>query len=410
MVALGALATLPHVRFDFDPLALKDPASPAVQILQDLFDAGDALPYAAEVVAPDRATAAVLSGRLEALPEVASVVWLDSFVPGAVDEKLAVIEPASLFMAPVLFAVPGPPQVDPPADRAALEDLEEALDRLAASGHPAAPSAAWLGAAIGTGLERAAGDPDAMAALAKRLFGTLPPFLAQLQASLQPDADAGDPEALPQEVLARYRVADRRLRLSIVPAGDMSDPAALSRFVEAVEAVAPMVTGNPVQIVRAGEIVARAMAQAVVGEAVLIAAFLLFALRSVTRTLLVLAPVCLAGLLTVAGGVVFDMPFNFANAIVLPLLIGLGVDSGIHWIMRLGEGAAGANLARTTTPRAVLISALTTIASFGSLALSDHRCTASMGVLLTLSVCLMLVCVQIILPALLTLLRRQAEA
>ena len=57
-------------------------------------------------------------------------------------------------------------------------------------------------------------------------------------------------------------------------------------------------------------------------------------LRSIRDTLLVFYPLLVAGLFTVAAAVAFDLPFNFANVIVLPLLMGLGVASGIHLVMR----------------------------------------------------------------------------
>ena len=74
--------------------------------------------------------------------------------------------------------------------------------------------------------------------------------------------------------------------------------------------------------------------------------------------------------------VVADMPFNFANIIVLPLILGIGVDSGIHLVHRHRRGLAeDGNLLHTSTASAVLFSALTTGASFATLAVSNHRCS-----------------------------------
>ena len=128
---------------------------------------------------------------------------------------------------------------------------------------------------------------------------------------------------------------------------------------------------------------------------------MVFLILSSTRdTAMVLIPLVLAALYTVAATVILSMPFNFANVIVLPLLIGLGVASGIHLVSRArAENSATAAFA-STTPRAVMFSALTTIASFGSLAISGHRGTASMGELLTLSIGITLGCTLMVLPAL----------
>ena len=60
-----------------------------------------------------------------------------------------------------------------------------------------------------------------------------------------------------------------------------------------------------------------------------------------------------------------------------------------------------------STPRAVLLSALTTIGSFASLAISAHQGTASMGVLLTVSISLTLIVTLLSLPALVEWLARK---
>ena len=116
-----------------------------------------------------------------------------------------------------------------------------------------------------------------------------------------------------------------------------------------------------------------------------------------------------SALLAVAAARLAGLDFNLANIIVLPLLLGLGVDSGIHLVMRArGEthdavGDDGKALLHTSTPRAVLFSALTTVGSFGALATSGHRGTASMGLFLTLAIGMTLICMLVVLPAMMAL-------
>ena len=136
---------------------------------------------------------------------------------------------------------------------------------------------------------------------------------------------------------------------------------------------------------------------------------LLVGLRGVIDALLVRAPLVLAALWAVASAVALGLPFNFANIIVLPLLLSLGVASGIHLVMRARSEAAGAKLTDTSTPRAVVFSALTTIGSFGTLALSAHRGTASMGALLTIAIFFTLLCTLIVLPALMAMVGRHRQ-
>jgi len=110
-------------------------------------------------------------------------------------------------------------------------------------------------------------------------------------------------------------------------------------------------------------------------------------------------PLLLAGLLTLATTAVFDFPLNYANIIALPLLLGIGVSFDIYFVMRWRAGSS--DLLRSSTARAILFSALTTGTAFGSLALSNHPGTASMGALLTISLGYTLLCTFIVLPALL---------
>ena len=135
---------------------------------------------------------------------------------------------------------------------------------------------------------------------------------------------------------------------------------------------------------------------------ILVAAIIWFVLRDLKDTLLVLVPIALATILTAALTVAIGMPFNYANIIALPLLVGMGVDNGIHVVHRMRHEDV-ARLFDTSTMRAVLASALTTVASFGNLAFSSHRGTASMGILLALGLVMSMAVTLIVLPAWLAL-------
>jgi predicted RND superfamily exporter protein len=125
-------------------------------------------------------------------------------------------------------------------------------------------------------------------------------------------------------------------------------------------------------------------------------------LRSVKEVVIVLSPLVLAGLITAAASVVLSIPFNFANIIALPLLLGIGVDSALQILHRYKTALpADGNLLQTSTARAVLFSALTTSVSFGNLASSSHAGTASMGIMLTIGIVSTLICTLLILPAML---------
>jgi predicted RND superfamily exporter protein len=148
------------------------------------------------------------------------------------------------------------------------------------------------------------------------------------------------------------------------------------------------------------------MQQALLSAVVVIAVCLMLLWRRVGDTALVLVPLGLAATLTVAAAVLLDIPFNFADVIVLPLLLGLGVDSGIHLVVRARAGwHRGENVLATSTARAVAYSALTTIASFGTLGFATHLGLAALGRLLVLGVGFTILCNLLVLPSLIALRR-----
>ena len=132
-----------------------------------------------------------------------------------------------------------------------------------------------------------------------------------------------------------------------------------------------------------------------------------FVLTGVLDALLVAAPLVLAMLLTVTTSVLCDIPLNFANIIALPLLIGLNNAYGAYLVIRRGHASDIHHLLDTSTPRAVLFSGLTAVASFGTLAASKHPGMAGMGVLIALSLGYALLCALVVLPALMAALERR---
>ncbi|TDG27246.1 hopanoid biosynthesis-associated RND transporter HpnN, partial [Paracraurococcus ruber] len=110
LLGLAAAATLPWLRFDTNPLNLRDPQTEAVSTFRDLMRDPDTTPNTIEALAPDLPAAQDLARRLAALPEVAGTTTLASFVPAGQDAKLALIEDArDLLGATLEPPVPAPP-------------------------------------------------------------------------------------------------------------------------------------------------------------------------------------------------------------------------------------------------------------------------------------------------------------
>src|SRR5207245_11587970 len=167
------------------------------------------------------------------------------------------------------------------------------------------------------------------------------------------------------------------------PKGDPTDNATLRQFARAVQAVAPNATGGPIAILESGRTVVRAFFEAGFWALGSIVILLWIVLRRFGDVLLTIIPLLMAGVVTMELMVLLGMKLNFANIIALPFLLGVGVAFKIYYIMAWRAGQT--DLLQSSLTRAVMFSALTTATAFGSLWLSSHPGTSSMGKLLALS-------------------------
>jgi len=140
----------------------------------------------------------------------------------------------------------------------------------------------------------------------------------------------------------------------------------------------------------------------------LIVILLLLYFKNLLTALMVLTPIALTTLFTFALLVIFDGSLNMANILVVPLIFGLGVDTGIHVVHRYHQLHSINDLMHSSTSRAVTISGLTTVATFFSLSFSAHKGTASIGILLSLAISLLLITTFLVLPALLKTFTKKA--
>ena len=393
LAGVAALPALPAVSFDFNPLHLKDPESESMRTFADLAADPETSPHVIDVLAPSLEEAEALAGRLAALDEVADALTLSSFVPRAQDEKLELIESLAFYLGPALAPPGGTSSSTPEERRTAFAEL-----RALVADTPG-PGAARLAAALA---ELGQDPADAtLADLEARLTGTLPGLLERLREAL--DAHRVARQDLPAEVREQWVNARGEARILVRPATPIVDNPGLRQFAQAVLAVAPHATGTPIVVMQGGEEVVQAFRQASALALAFITVLLALVLRNLRDLVFVLAPLGLAVLFTAASAVLLDLQLNFANVIVLPLLLGLGVSGALHVVMRWREEGESGDLAATSTPRAVLFSALTTVASFGSLAISAHPGLASMGLLLSVAIFWSLVCSLLVLPSILAL-------
>ncbi len=406
-VGLLALTTFPFVRFDIDPINLKSPNTESVQVYRDMTKDSSVSPYSISIVAPSLEHADALARQLDKLPEVASTVTLSSFLPADQETKLPLVARTAGMLMPILERQERRKAPSDQQRRKAMEETRTTLAALAASPKAGAASApaARLAELLARYRDGPGRDLAAYGRLETALIGSLSAKLDSLKELMQPAVvTLAD---LPSNVRARYVASDGRARVQVFPAETLNHVKALRRFVDAVRAIAPNATNSPVELYEGGRMVVGAFVEAGLIALAAISLLLILVLRSLRDSLLVLLPLTLAAALTVALVVITGHQFNFANIIALPLLFSLGVAFGVYFVLRHRETPSLVDLMHTSTPRAILFSALVTMVAFSTLMLSSHRGTASMGFLLGSSLALAVICTLVVLPALLAWVERR---
>lgn len=391
LLAVASLVLVPQLRFDFNPFNLRNQQAESVATANDLMADTRSTPFTINVLTESPQAAAALAAELRALEEVSRVLSVNSFVPENQEAKLALLDDTAFLLGPSLApdAAADPPGVE--ALRAAFAELDAMLE---ATSPPVGSSPAALSTVLERVLEA---DDDTVRQAATALAEGLPDRLEDLRQALE--AGPVSLETLPEEFRRRWVSADGRARLEVFPAGDVRDNETLVAFAEAVREVAPEATGPAITLQESGKTVVTAFREAGLYALAAIAILLLSILRRVRDTLLVMAPLVLAGLYTLAICVLTGLAINFANIIALPLLLGIGVAYNIYFVMNWRAGVCCP--LQSSTARAIVFSALTTASAFGSLALSTHPGTATMGLLLTLAIACTLLTTLFLLPAML---------
>lgn len=417
VLTVGALFLLPEAHFERNPLLVRDPSAESVQAFEELLSQSHTSPWSLNAVRPDLASAEKLAADLSRLATVASAYTVQSYVPEDQGEKLEIIEDVAVFLAPPPSKGGEPRPPTPEEVMQALRGFQHELGLLiregrTGSGDPVPAGAPRALDSLDRFLDQLEEKPPAereadLHILEQSLLATLSRQLDFLSRAVAVDPVTLD--GLPDGLVNRMISESGEVRVQIFPREDLTEPAALERFVQSVRSVAPKATGSAISIYAAAQEVVRSLKQAFAAAILAICLLLLVIWRTLGDTLMVLAPLALAGLLTAAAAVLLGVPFNFADVIVLPLLLGIGVDTSIHLVHRARTAPPGnGSLLQTSTANAVVFSAATTIASFGSLGFATHRGMASLGQLLTLGVALTLLCNLVVLPALLELRARRA--
>ena len=416
MATVAALLVGWRVDFDYNLLNLQSRSLQSVEIEKRLLKADAQTTIFAAVVCDSFEQARKLQELLEkktnTVNSVASIVPL---IPEHQEEKATIIRAIQGELGDVHIAATPVSSLDPEPVIHALRSLRLQTRKLVldAAERNDAISLKALGA-LTNSLTRASVKLSAedATALGARLAKYQQRFYGDLQAQLQMMVDqvVDRPMTLndvPREV-RRMLIgkSGKKFLLRVFPSENIWDREPLERFVRDVRSIAPQATGTPLGIYEFVDILQRGYIKAAFWAFLVIAVLIFANFRGLMATALTLLPLIVGMIWMVGAMALFRIPFNPANIMVLPLLVGIGVAYGIYVVQRYREDGE-ASFYSKSTGRAVVLSSLTTIVGFGSLMIGKHRGIFTLGLVMTIGVTACLVAALALLPALLEIARRK---
>jgi uncharacterized protein len=417
-LCLVSLWKASRVPFDYNLLHMQSKNLPAVEFEKKLIDsAGQSVLYCG-IIAQSLTEALELESRITNLPAVASVDSMARYLSEEQTRKLELVGEIKKELAPVRFAELDVHPVNVPELSQTLWFLEGytglAIGELQPAGNESPNEAnkellenfKSLRQAIAQLRKRMLDDPPRasgkLAAFQQALFSDIRQTFDALKN--QDNRERLRAEDLPPALRHRFVSKSGQLYLlQVYPKQDVWQREKQEEFVRQLRTIDPKVTGTPVQLYEYTTLLKNSYVQAAWYSLAAIAFLVFVHFRSLTCVVLALLPVGIGTVWMVGFMGWANVSFNPANIMTLPLVIGIGVTSGIHILNRYAEERMPSILAKSTG-KAVFISALTTIVGFGSLMLAKHQGIASLGCVMAVGTTTCMVAALTFLPAVLNLL------
>lgn len=413
-IVISALSAtqLPKIHFDYNLLNMQSKDLAAVTFIRKLIEGASRSVLYAAVVANSPEDAIALQAKLTNLSTVAEVDSMAVFLTADQSEKLKLISEIKKTVAPIHF-----PELDPdPIDIAQLnQTLTYTAGYLGWAGNEADQQGGKDVAQELRALKQAiidfrhrlstghvARDATKLTAFQVALFKEIHQTFDAFEN--QDDTAPLTVDDLPPDLKNRFIGASGKHLIQVYPKENVWQRGPQERFVQELRTVAPDVTGTPVQLYEYTTLLKESYQNAAwyaLGAIVLLVWIRFATLSSI---ILALLPVGIGTLWMIGVMGLLNIPFNPANIMTLPLVIGIGVTNGIHILNRYAEERNPSVLAKSTG-KAVLVSGLTTIAGFGSLIPAMHQGIASLGIVMSVGVATCMIAALTFLPALLSFLR-----
>jgi uncharacterized protein len=402
------------VYFDYNLLNMQSKGLPAVIFEHKLVDSAEKSVLFAAVIADNEQEARALDASISKLPSVGSTDTMSKFIGSDQGARLQIIGQIKRDVASIRF-----PPVD--MDKVNIDALSLTLWSLHG----------YLGLAVSMvedendekladqlrAMRRSieefrhamlTGDPkhvsQRLANYQQALFRDIAGTFRALRT--QDNSSPLRAEDLPPALRNRFIGKTGKHLIQVYPKGNVWERKVQEDFVRELRQVDPDVTGTPVQLLEYTTLLKDSYVEAAYYALAAIAILVFFHFRNVACVILALLPVVIGTTWMVGVMGWQNIPFNPANIMTLPLVIGIGVTNGIHILNRFAEEQNPSILAKSTG-KAVLVSALTTIAGFGSLIPAKHQGIASLGAVMSVGVATCMIAGLTFLPAVLTLLIRK---
>jgi len=421
LVSAWAAVRLNRVYFDYNLLNLQSRGLPAVIFERKLIESAEKSVLYCAVITPSLAEAVALQNQITNLPSVASAFSMAPYLTQDPARKLALIGEIRRELVPLHFAAPDPNPARLTELTATLYSTQGYLGLAAGEAERGgekelAGQLLALRQSIGELRKQMQVPVTAVAAdklgrFQRALFRDIRETFLALQQ--QNDREGLRIDDLPPAMRHRFvsRSGDLHM-VQVYPKKDVWQRTNQEEFVnelrralDPTQSGHPIITGTPVQLLEYVELLKASYQEAAYYSLGAIALLVFIHFRSLTSVVLALLPVSLGTFWMLGFMGWFEVPFNPANIMTLPLVIGVGVTSGIHILNRFAEEQTPSIFAKSTG-KAVLISALTTMVGFGSLILGKHQGIASLGYVMTVGTGTCMVAALTFLPALLSLRNR----
>lgn len=385
-----------HLWYDHNLLHLQADGLQSVDLEQRLLSRSDQNASFALSIAETPEEVQARKDRFQSLPSVKRVEEIATRFPTPEPWRRDAIERIGRRLAGLPDEVPQIPVPRLPELAQVMSALPQMLGALPAAGDLcrecqqavaaiAALPPAECYARISQHQQRAAGELLAMLKMLKSISDPAPP----------------QPSDLAPALVSRFVGKTGKHLIKVYSKADIWNMAGMEQFVHEVRSVDPRATGNPLQVYEASRQMEQSYEEAALYALAIIIPVVFFDFRSIRYTLLAMLPLALGiaqmfGLMGLLG-----IPLNPANMIVLPLILGIGIDAGVHVVHDFCS-QKGRYRINASTASAVVINSVTNMAGFGSLMIASHQGLQSLGRVLTIGLSCCLFSSLVMVPALLS--------